>query len=93
VKKGEFLGPSLSSSGVDSGRETFGLTPRPAQFALSSNDPDFSPPTEIEEIEWRLALGSTLEEEGAPSPGPNLKSGGMMPIQPMRSADVVERSG
>jgi len=66
----------LLSSGFDSGRGTFGLTPRPAQFATSSKYPDFSPPNENEEIERSLALGKTLEEEEAISPGPNVKSGG-----------------
>jgi len=67
--------PPLSSSGVDSGRGTFGLTPRPAQFAPSSKDPNFSPPTELEENDWGLALGRTLEEE-VMSLEPDAKSGG-----------------
>jgi len=66
----------LSSSGVDSGSGTFGLNRRPAQFAPSSKDPDFSQTRETEEIEWKLSLGTTFEEGEAMPPCPNAQSGG-----------------
>jgi len=67
--------PPPSSSGVDSGRGPFGLTPRPAQFAPSSKDPYISPPTKFQKLTGSWPWQG-IESGRATSPGPNAESGG-----------------
>jgi len=86
----------LSSSGVDFGRGTFDLTPRPAQLSPSSTDPDFSPPPKWKKVNggWHWAENLTRKKQ-CPQTPMSIQEG-MMPIltgDPLMLSGVVGSHG